>query len=254
MQAPAFRARSVPELLDAAFQVLRARYLQLLTAALVISLPAFVLDLVVPAEGDPVVTLLHNFLLVYAGAAAVVIVSDAYLGQERGLGQVLRAVFSRFGSIWGVGLMKNLMIGFGLLLLVVPGVIAFIVTFAMIPAVLLEGASTSQSFDRSRALARGQWGRILAAQLLGFLLMYLAYFAAIMLLGVVMGLTGAIGEGVAGMLDALLLTALYPLPATVTVLLYYDLRIRNEAFDIQMLMDAAQAIDPAAAEEAVATP
>jgi hypothetical protein len=89
---------------------------------------------------------------------------------------------------------------------------------------------------------------------LGFVLMYLAYFGAILLLGVVMGLTGAIGEGVAGMLDQLLLTALYPLPATVTVLLYYDLRIRNEAFDITMLMDAAQGLESAPAPEAVATP
>jgi len=82
---------------------------------------------------------------------------------------VLRAVFSRFGSVWGAALMKNLLVGFGLLLLVVPGVIAFIVTFAMVPAVLIEGASTSEAFDRSRALARGQWGRILATQVLGFL-------------------------------------------------------------------------------------
>jgi hypothetical protein len=155
MQAPAFRARSVPELLDAAFQVLRARYPQLLTAALVISLPAFVLDLVVPAEGDAVVTLLHNFLLVYAGAAAVVIVSDAYLGQERSLGQVLRAVFSRFGSIWGVGLMKNLLIGFDLLLLVVPGVIGFIVTFAMIPRCCWKAPPPA---SRSTAAARWRGG------------------------------------------------------------------------------------------------
>jgi hypothetical protein len=245
MQAPAFRARSVPELLDAAFQVLRARYPQLLTAGLAISLPAFVLDLVLPPEASAVATLLHNFLLSYAVAAAVVMVSDAYLARERSLGEVLRAVFSRFGSIWGAGLMKSLLIGFGLIMLVVPGVIAFIVTFAMIPAVLLEGASASQSFERSQALAKGQWGRVLATQLLGYMLMYMAYFGALMLIGMGTALMGGINETAAQLLGQVLLTALYPLPATVTVLLYYDLRIRNEAFDIQMLMDAAQGLEPA---------
>jgi hypothetical protein len=150
--------------------------------------------------------------------------------------------------------MKNLMIGFGLVLLVVPGVIAFIVTFAMIPAVLLEGASTSESFDRSRALAKGEWGRILAAQLLGFLLMYLAYFGALTVIGVAAGLAGGIGDGPAELLGQVFLAALYPLPDTVTVLLYYDLRIRKEAFDIHMLMDAAQEYDPVAPAAAVATP
>lgn len=244
MQVPIFRARSVPELLDAAFQVLRARYPQLLTAALVISLPAFVLALVLPPEAEMVGTLAHSFLLAYVGAAAVVIVSDAYLGQERSLVEVLRAVFSRFGSIWGAGFMKNVLIGFGLLLLVVPGVIAFIVTFAMIPVVLLEGASTSQSFDRSRALARGQWRRILAAQVLGFMLMYLAYFGSLLSIGFLLGLTGGIGDTAIDLLAQVFLTAMYPLPATVSVLLYYDIRIRNEGFDIEMLMEAAQGLQP----------
>jgi len=247
MQVPIFRARSVPELLDAAFQVLRARYLQIVTAALVISLPAIVLLLLLPPDATALGTIAHNFSLVYAGAAAVVIVSDAYLGRERSLGAVLRAVFSRFGSIWGVAFMKNLMIGLGLLLLVVPGVIAFIVTFAMVPAVLIDGASASESFDRSRDLARGSWGRILGAQLLGFMLMYLAYFGALFGIGILFEMAGGISEAAAELLAQALLTALYPLPATVTVLLYYDMRIRKEAFDLQMLIDAVPAIEPAAA-------
>src|SRR5690348_13079682 len=65
MQAPTFRARSVPELLDAAFQVLRARYLQLVTAALVISFPAFVLGLVLPPDAARLGAIVHNFLLMY---------------------------------------------------------------------------------------------------------------------------------------------------------------------------------------------
>jgi len=248
MQAPAFRARSVPELLDAAFQVMRARYPRLLLAALVICMPAFVLDLFVPAEAGKLTDAVHSLLLAYASAAAVVIVSDAYLGQERGLGDVLRAVFSRFGSIWGAGLMKNILVGFGLLLLVVPGVIAFIVTFAMVPVVMLEGASTSQSFDRSRALARGNKGRIFFTLALAFTLMLLAYLGTLLAVGFLAGLAGGISEFGITVLSQVALTAAYPFIATVSVLLYYDARIRNEAFDIEMLMEEAQGMGPAGAE------
>ena len=247
MQAPAFRARSVPELLDAAFQVLRARYPQILTAALVTCLPAFVLGLVIPPEARVVATLAHSFLLAFAMGATVVIVSDAYLGQDRSLAEVLRAVFSRFGSILGVAVTRHLQVSLGLVLLVVPGVIAYIVTFAMVPVVLIEGASRDLAFERSRALARGQWGRILATQALGLLLMYMAYFGMVMLVNLVSGLVGGIGETAATLLPQLFLTVLYPLPATIAALLYYDARIRNEAFDIQMLMAQAPGLEHAVA-------
>lgn len=252
MQAPAFRARSVPELLDAAFQVMRACYPRLLVAALVICMPAFVLDLFVPAEAAKLTDAVHSLLLAYASAAAVVIVSDAYLGQERGLMDVLRAVLSRFGSIWGAGLMKNIMVGFGLLLLVVPGVIAFIVTFAMVPVVMLEGASTSQSLDRSRALARGNKTRIFFTLVLAFTLMLLAYLGTLFTVAFAAGLAGGISELAITVLAQVALTAAYPFVSIVSVLLYYDARIRNEAFDIEMLMEDAQGMGPAEAEVALA--
>lgn len=247
MQPPTFRARSVPELLDAAFQVLRARYVQLFTVTLVISLPAFILDLFLPAEAGRLSDLAHGFLLSYAVAATVIIVSDAYLGRERGLGQVLRAVLSRFGSIWGAALMKNILITFGLLALVVPGVIAFIATFAMVPAVMLEGASTSQAFDRSRALAKGNQPRIFFALALAFTLMSLAFMGALFSLGFLVGMAGDMSDTAWNIVTQVVWSAAYPFTAIVSVLLYYDSRIRNEAFDIEMLMDDLHGLAPAEA-------
>jgi hypothetical protein len=251
MQAPAFRARSVPELLDAAFQVLRARYPQLLAATLVISFPSFVLDLFMPAEAQRVTDAVHGVLLSYAAAAAVVIVSDAYLGQERSLGEVLRAVFSRWGSIWGTGLMKNILIGFGLILLVVPGVIAFIVTFAMVPVVMLEGASTSEAFARSRVLAKGNQARIFWALILAFTIMSLAFMGTLFVVGLLAMLAGGMNDAGFDVVEQVVFAAAYPFTATVSVLLYYDARIRNEAFDVEMLMEDARGLEPA---EAAASP
>lgn len=243
MQSPTFRARSAPEILDAGFQAFRAAYPRMLLVCFIISLPAIALDLVVPPGAESLLSLVHSFLLTYAGAAVVVIVSDLYLARERSVGEVLRAVLSRFGSIWGAAFMKNLMVGVGLILLVVPGVIAFVVSFAMIPAVVLEGASASQSFDRSRALARGAWGKILLVLAITWVLMYGAYLAAAVSAGAVAGLLlGGLTQVQTTVLAQVLMVVFYPFAAVAPTLLYYDARIRNEGFDIQMLMGEVDAL------------
>jgi hypothetical protein len=247
MQAPVFRSRSATELLDAAFQVLRARYDLIVAASLLISLPSFILQLVIPPGAERVTDAVHGLLLSYAGAAAVVIVSDAYLGQTRSLGQVLRAVFSRFGTLWGTAFIKNVMISIGLLLLVVPGVIAFIATFAMVPAVMLEGLSTSDAFSRSRTLAKGNQARIFWTLVLAFVLVIFASMGLVVAVGLLALPMGGLSDPALDLLMQVIFSAVYPFVAMVSVLLYYDARIRNEGFDIEMLMEDARGLGPAEA-------
>jgi hypothetical protein len=235
-QAPTFRTRTVPEVLDAAFQVIRARYVDMFLAAVLVTFPAYVLDLFIPAELSRLGTVIHGFLMIYGAAAVVVIASDAYLGRRRSVREAVGAALSRFGSLWGAAFMKNILIGLGLLLLVVPGFIALIVTFAMVPAVVLEGASTSEAFDRSRALARGQWGRVFVSVVLAFLMMYVAYFALLLGIGVAIGLMGgSVSSSADAIVSQFFYAAMYPLPATVGTLMYYDLRVRKEGFDLEMM-------------------
>jgi hypothetical protein len=234
MQTPTFRSRTVPEVLDAGFQMIRATYGQLALIALVITSPALVLQMLAGKDAvGGLATLLQGFLANYVVAAAVVLVSEAYLGRSIGTGEVLRRVASRFGSIWGAGFIRGFLLGFGLLLLVIPGIIALIVTFAMPMAVMVEGASSSDSFERSRALARENWGRIALTLGLTVVLQYVAVIGAGMMLGLLLGDTTT-----ANVLVQVVATLMTPFPAVVGTVLYYDLRIRKEAFDIQMLVDA----------------
>jgi hypothetical protein len=242
-QAPTFRARTVPEVLDGAFQVIRARYLDMFLAVALVTLPAYVLDLFIPAEMSQLGTIIHGFLMLPGSAAVVVIASDAYLGQQRSVREALGAAFSRFGSLFGVSFMKNILIGFGFLALVVPGFIAVIVTFAMVPAVMVEGASTSQAFDRSRALARDNWGRVLASVVLAFLMLYVAYFSLLAGIGVAITLLGGtVNPAADAITSQFFLSAMYPLPLTVATLMYYDLRVRKEGFDLEMMTAGLPAV------------
>ncbi|MBV9110058.1 MAG: hypothetical protein JO306_11675 [Gemmatimonadetes bacterium] len=235
-QAPTFRARTVPEVLDAAFQVIRARYVDMFLAVGLVTFPAYALDLFIPDELSKLGTLIHGFLMMFGAAAVVVIASDAYVGRQRSVREAVGAALSRWGSLWGVSLMKNLLIGFGILFLVVPGVIALIVTFAMVPAVMVEDASTSDAFDRSRALARDQWGRVFVSVVLGFGMMYVAYFSLLLGIGVVIGLLGGnVTPSADAIMSQFFYAAIYPLPVTVATLMYYDLRVRKEGFDLEMM-------------------
>lgn len=232
--APTFRARSVPEVLDAGFQVIRAHYLQLALLSLIIASPALVLRFFLAGtEGERFVTLLQGMLTNYVIAAAVVVVSEAYLGRTVEVGEVLQRVGSRFGSIWGAAFIRGFLMIFGLLLLVIPGIIAMIVTFAMPIVVMVEGASSSDSFERSRSLAKENWGRIAMTLGVAVILQYLAVFGSGFVLGLVLGPTTATEVTVQAV--AVLLA---PFPAVVGTVLYYDLRIRKEAFDIEMLMES----------------
>jgi hypothetical protein len=161
-------------------------------------------------------------------------VSEVYLGRDPDLGDVLRRVFRRFGSLWGAAFISGIMVVFGLLLLIVPGLIAAAWTFAMPVIVMVEGRSASESFERSRALARGNVPRILVALVLAYALFFGGAFGIGILIGMG-GLVVPIGPAGETLLMSAVLVLLYPFPSVVTTLLYYDLRIRKEAFDVQMM-------------------
>ncbi|HEV2521262.1 MAG TPA: hypothetical protein VGT24_02680 [Candidatus Acidoferrales bacterium] len=110
-----------------------------------------------------------------------------------------------------------------------------------LPAVLLEDIKGSTAIRRSVQLSRGRRGQIFVAMLLGIVVYYAAailfqgpFYAGIAIVGIkelpswlafAISVSGSIGGVVAG-----------PLLMIVTVLLYYDLRIRKEAFDLQQMM------------------
>lgn len=257
MASPAYRTRSTGELLDAAFLMFRRHFTSIVLGAGVFLVPVSMIDLLFPSPAAGVASpaavlakLVSNLLYVAASAAAVLVTSEAYLGRKVELGAVLRTVLGRFGTVFWATIVRGFIVGLGLLLLVIPGVVVFLWTFSMTTAVVIEGRGADEAFDRSRNLARGEAWRILRTAVLA----YLIFFAAILGAGFASGgVTYLLGlpEVVGTVLLDLAFICVFPFTAVVNTLLYYDLRIRKEGLDLELLAGELEAA-PAGTVAAVA--
>jgi hypothetical protein len=233
MQAPHLRARRPGEILDTAFQIVRARYDAVLLASAVFFVPAIVLALALP-EGNLVAGIADRLLTIAASTAVLVVASDIYMGEEPDVRRSIGEVASRYGSVLGSALLQGVLLAVGLLLLVVPAFIFYAWSFAMQAVVMLEGVGATDSFARSRALAKGYVGHILATLVMAWLIVGVVFFGAIFALGAVIEMGGT-GDWFAGAFSAVLVCLLYPFISVVTTVLYYDLRVRQEGFDVEFL-------------------
>ncbi len=229
MNAPALRPRSVGEILDLAFQLYRSRWPQMATATGLLVLPLLVLEAVAPLSALPMLEQLGNLFFLAASAAVVVIASEAYLGREVAAADAVRAVGRRFLSVWGAAIIQGLLIILGLILFIIPGIIAMVLTFGMQQAVMIEGRSAGEAFERSRSLAGDQFKQIMLTSVLAFVIMIFAMIG----FGMVIGIT-VTDVRMSTLLINIAMIAINPLAAVVGTVLYYDLRIRKEAFDVSV--------------------
>jgi hypothetical protein len=137
----------------------------------------------------------------------------------------------------------------GFFLLVVPGIILATGLVLAIPALVLEpGASASASLSRSWELTRGSRWRMLGLIVTLLVLLYvpLAAIGGLFALFVPQATRlGVLGPASAGALLAIALTGLiqtfiYPLFYCVLTVAYYDLRVRKEGFDLEVLAATLQ--------------
>jgi len=176
-------------------------------------------------------------------------VSEAYLGNEIGVGEAYRFVWPKFLTLLGAGILITLTVFCGYLLCVVPGVI-FTLWFAMTtPAIVAEDMKASQGMSRSKALAKGNLGKI-------FCVLFLVWLIQV-IIGVPFSIAGNLsvrmlsGNIWLAVFSSQLLQTLgqviaAPISAAALILLYYDLRIRKEGFDLEMLarsMGSEQGVD-----------
>ncbi|HEV2749952.1 MAG TPA: hypothetical protein VGV12_05440 [Gemmatimonadales bacterium] len=198
-------------------------------------------------------------------AGTVRIISDAYLGRTPSLQDALALGLSKLWALVGVGLGKGtivLLAAFGVAIVVglltviaksagVGGVLlifvagaagAWFVVYVLCgygvttPVVVLEELGSSfDSFRRSWELTRGFRGKVFGLGAIAFLL-----FNALpnWILSVPAALTKLSMPGLSIALSAvatIVPVILTPAISAVITLMYYDLRVRREAFDLQVL-------------------
>lgn len=179
----------------------------------------------------------------FAGGAMTVVISDICLGNRPTLVRAYRRVFDRerWLHMLATALLLTGLVWGGMLLLLLPGLWVMARGFLSSIVVVLEGRSARDAIKRSFALTHGQAWRIVGLTLLPLFLAYVLIVLCLLLLTVVGAFTMAdFDEGgvlVHGVSFVLSLALFAPVMSITMVLLYYDQRVRREAYDMQALAE-----------------
>ncbi len=247
------RPLSIGELLDRTFSLYRRHFWTFFgIVALANLLPlAIQLATIVALRGaglvqTSVVVLSRIFVSLIAVAlsqcATVVAVSQTLLNRKTSIAEAFQSVRLRLGELIVVMLNMTVRIVLGLILLVIPGILLALRYALTIPVAVLEQEGPSRSLSRSARLTKGHRGRIF---LIYFLLSALiaivtmVWQAPLMLTMVLTGQPAASSTlGLATLLLGTFLTqsVLGPILTIGLTLVYYDERVRKEAFDLEHMM------------------
>ncbi len=202
-------------------------------------------------------------------AGTIRIISDSYLGHEPNLGEALRFGVGKIIPLLLVTLSKNLLLflivifgWLGIALMTVVGRLAGpgIATLGVVagvcglvwfvawvacgygtttPIVVLEELPSSfDAFSRSWELTRGMRGKVFGTMAVTWLISAMLPGLVVAGLGGVLQASGNSSlQPVFVVLSSLISIVLVPILPCALTLLYYDLRVRREAFDLQVLSD-----------------
>lgn len=231
---------TVGEILDATFSLYRRRFGLLFGIALLAQGPPQALQLYMNFSGGTpftnpvmfVLTLIAAYLGWLAAAAATLkAVSESYLGHDVTAGQALGFALSKMVPLMIAGLAAGILMGLAFMLLIIPGIIVACGYSVVSQAVVLEQLPRStDALSRSWELTRGHRGRAFGL----FIVMYLIIGIPQLAAGVLAAMMPA-SQTVIVSAAAVVQLMLTPLMVVAFTLYYYDLRIRKEAFDLELL-------------------
>ena len=196
------------------------------------------LDLTGGASQDPGLSLLDRVLTlvgsVLVTGATVRVVSEAYLGRTPLFGDAMRFAGGRFGTIFGANFMSGFLTVLATLALVIPGIVVACGYSVAAQAAALEAGSSGEALRRSWALTKGFKWKALALGVVSICLILVVYLGAGVLGGILAGVMGGL-DTVLALFAACVSLMIYPVISCVFTLFYYDLRVRKEGFDLEML-------------------
>jgi hypothetical protein len=187
----------------------------------------------------------------FAQGGTVFAVSELYLGRTTSIGASLRRMRGQLGSLFGVITLNGLATLGATLFFVIPGIYVACRLIVCVPAALLEDLGPRSSLERSFKLTKGFAGRAL---IIFFLYLILFYAAALLFMFPFLFAAGISAKDpgmarvwlavsqVGNFLAAILVG---PFLTIATAVFYYDLRVRKEAFDLQLMMNPSGSIPSA---------
>lgn len=263
------RPRSATELVDAAFQVYRRAPLQFMVAVAAVYVPWLVIQLAFNVSITPTnlpdsgqiawLSLAGILIFAIAGGVTALIARDVYLGQPLDVAAEFRALLPRVVTLILASVAAVVIIAIGTVVAVIPAGLIFAVTGGQVAAVVaasvlfiiaglylfarfyavrqivvLEDAGVGRALARASALSKGLRFHIIGTLFLIGVLTIAVDVGAMLMLGMI---PSAVLIRLGSTALAVIVGPLFGITETV---LYYDLRIRKEAFDVEYLAGAVE--------------
>lgn len=255
----ALRPLSTGELLDRTFSLYRSHFGLFMGIFAIPHLVVFAfqcLGVGLQSTGNQVANLFVNFVFTIGAliltvivsaasqAATVVAVSDVHLDRPSSVKDSFVRIKGQILGVIGLSMLVGLGVGFGFIALIIPGVLLALMWSLAVPVKVLEDKSATDAMSRSSDLTKGDRGRIFVIWLLFIILSFgialLIQWPITLAAGASSRAALARAGGVwqvaslaAGFVSQCLVG---PLATIAFSLVYYDERVRKEAFDLQLMM------------------
>ncbi|MDP1847700.1 MAG: glycerophosphoryl diester phosphodiesterase membrane domain-containing protein [Solirubrobacteraceae bacterium] len=275
---PRLRALSLGEILDVSIKICLAHWRTLIMAVLVVVVPVQIITTILTADytvssfdlsadssqtpeetldelnqyigGIALSGLLQVCAVLLATAACFRAIAQAYLGESADWRSSLSYALKHAPSLLLLTLLYVLGVLLGTLLFILPGIWLYVAWAFALPALLVEGVRGRGALGRSFTLVKGRWWRTLGVLVVGFILAGIVstLVQGVFLVGAFLGddndAVVLLLSGIAGVIGLAITT---PFQAALITVVYFDLRVRKEGFDLELLAQEIGAGAPGSA-------
>lgn len=248
MTAPILRPLSMGEVLDTAFGLYRNQFVALVTIAAAMQTLPGLLGVYIEVTGlspltHPLLFLLQFFLGLLFSSIAVVastfVISGAYLDRQVTASEAISRALPFLVPLVILSALSGLVIMVGFILLIVPGFIAVAgLALANAALVIETPISPMDAMRRSWQLTKGARGKVITTIFVGSLLMVIPMMV-VLIMGSIGSVLGFWPLWIAPVLTLALRIFIFPFVYAVVVVLYYDMRVRKEGFDLELMAAAS---------------
>ncbi len=263
---PRLRPLSLGEILDVSIKICVANWRSLLRVVLIVVVPVEILSTALSADsttssfdfsansgqtpqetvdqlnaelgGLAISTLLRLVAVLFVSAACFRIIAQAYLGETADWRSSLSYAVRHTGPLIWLSILYGLGVVFGLALVIVGSIWLYVAWIFWLPALFVEGLRGRKALGRSYRLVKGRWWRTFGIVMVGFIL---AGIISTVVQGVfIAGIFVAndndalvlVFSAIAGIVGLAITT---PFQAALITVVYFDLRVRKEGYDLELL-------------------
>jgi hypothetical protein len=258
---PQLRPLALGEIIDVSIKLMRRNWRTLALLVLVVSVPVAIVSLLITTStttydatldtrtgdgaayvaGALVNLLLQVVLYLLTTVSCFLAIADAYMGRRPDWRSSLRFAARRAPAALAMTILYFFGIFAGAIFILIGLVFVAVRWSVAMPALLLERRGPMSALGRSWSLVSGFWwkcfGTLLVVTLLVFLLSIAVGAVAGGLLAAATSANSLLALLVTQALDVAVQVFTLPLSAAVTVVLYVDLRVRKEGFDLALMAD-----------------